>query len=212
MKALQRALMVFLFVPVFTFQVYAGDRPWTLGFTEPYFMSVWVEDSSAVDRTGTLYRSIARGGATGGEPENIKNAGEGWHGVGSKEMPVTGADLPMRIYVRWQSLVERKTYSAWVELPDNARQVMEDALKKPCPSIPLLAGLEPVASVQLGLAPGGVIQVWVRDECRRPIKVARGQATLEPLKDGDGESNNYPELSERSKRYVKEHGIPFGSW
>lgn len=38
-----------------------------------------------------------------------------------------------------------------------------------------------MASVYLGIAPGNVVQVWVRDPCRSPIKVARAQAELEPL-------------------------------
>ncbi len=38
-----------------------------------------------------------------------------------------------------------------------------------------------MASVYLGLAPGGVVQVWVRDSCNHPVKVARAQAEIEPL-------------------------------
>jgi hypothetical protein len=65
------------------------------------------------------------------------------------------------------------------------------------------------ASVRFGLAPGGVVQVWVLDECLRPVKVARGQAEIEPLGPYLGKSGgrHYPQ-SEVSKRYVEKYGIP----
>jgi len=70
-----------------------------------------------------------------------------------------------------------------------------------------------MASIYLGLAPGGVVQVWVRDECHHPIKVARAQAEVEPLGPHLGKSDGhyYPQ-SEKSKRYIEKYGIPYGSW
>ncbi|MOA46497.1 hypothetical protein D3C78_1690200 [compost metagenome] len=69
------------------------------------------------------------------------------------------------------------------------------------------------ASLTLGLAPGGVVQVWVRDSCHDAIKVARAQAEVEPLGPHLGKSNGhyYPQ-SEKSKRYIERYGIPYGSW
>jgi hypothetical protein len=71
-----------------------------------------------------------------------------------------------------------------------------------------------ISSVYLGLAPGGVVQVWVRDECHHPIKVARAQAEIEPLGPSQGKNQGryaYP-VSEKSKRYIEKFGIPYGSW
>lgn len=70
------------------------------------------------------------------------------------------------------------------------------------------------ASIYLGLAPGGIVQVFVRDSCQRPIKVARAQAEIDPLGLSEGRNQGryaYP-ISEKSKRYIEKYGIPFGSW
>jgi hypothetical protein len=71
-----------------------------------------------------------------------------------------------------------------------------------------------MASVYLGLAPGGVVQVWVRDSCHHPVKVARAQAEIEPLGPSQGKNEGryaYP-VSEKAKRYIDKYGIPYGSW
>lgn len=66
----------------------------------------------------------------------------------------------------------------------------------------------------LGLAPGGVVQVWVRDSCNHPVKVARAQAEIEPLGPSQGKNEGryaYP-VSDKAKRYIDKYGIPYGSW
>lgn len=71
-----------------------------------------------------------------------------------------------------------------------------------------------MASVYLGLAPGGVVQVWVRDSCNHPVKVARAQAEIEPLGPSQGKNEGryaYP-VSDKAKRYIDKYGIPYGSW
>ena len=71
-----------------------------------------------------------------------------------------------------------------------------------------------MASVYLGLAPGGVVQVWVRDSCHHPVKVARALAEIEPLGPSQGKNEGryaYP-VNEKSKRYIEKFGIPYGSW
>jgi hypothetical protein len=53
----------------------------------------------------------------------------------------------------------------------------------------------------------------VRDECHRPIKVARARAEVEALGPhlGKSEGHYYPQ-SEVSKRYIQQFGIPYASW
>lgn len=71
-----------------------------------------------------------------------------------------------------------------------------------------------IASLYIGLAPGGVLQAWVKDACRNPIKVARGQAEIEPLGAQQGKNGGryaYP-VSDEAKRYIEKYGIPYGSW
>lgn len=69
------------------------------------------------------------------------------------------------------------------------------------------------ASLILGLAPGGVIQVWSRDSCHKAVKVARGQVQVEPLEPGQGknEGRYTYKISEKAQRYIERYGIPYGS-
>jgi hypothetical protein len=185
---------------------------WELAFTEPNYMKVWVEDSAVEDINGKLFHRTGGGSAAGGEPEDGKESARGWNGVGSSGKPVVGADLPKRIFVRWQSVVEPQTYRAWIDIPEEARDVMRTSTSRRCAKTPDQEARF-MASIYLGLAPGGVVQVWVRDECHHPIKVARAQAEVEPLGPHLGKSDGhyYPQ-SEKSKRYIEKYGIPYGSW
>ncbi|RON43683.1 DUF2931 family protein [Pseudomonas frederiksbergensis] len=186
---------------------------WELTFLEPNYMQVWVEDSSVQDINGKVFLRAGSGTAAGGEPEDGKASARGWVGVGGSGKTVVGADLPKRIFVRWQSIAEQKTYRAWVDIPDEARQLMESSTAQRCPETPEKEARF-MATVYLGLAPGGVIQAWVKDSCYRPIKVARAQAELEPLGPDQGKNDGryaYP-VSEKSKRYINQYGIPYGSW
>ena len=187
--------------------------PWALGFVTPYLMDGWVEDSATVDVDGNLFRRIGSGGAAGGGKNGSKGA-RGWAVKGGgTERDVRDAKLPVRIYVRWQSVVEPQTYQGWIEIPESARQVMRAALRKDCQQFPETASILKIASVRLGLAPGGVVQIWVLDECMHPVKVARGQAEIEPKGPDLGLSGgSYFPQSEASKRYVEKYGIPYGSW
>ena len=187
--------------------------PWALGFVTPYLMGGWVEESATVDVDGNFYRRIGSGWAAGGGKNGTKGA-RGWAVKGGgTERNVRDAKLPVRIYVRWQSVVEPQTYQGWIEIPESARQVMRAALRKDCQQFPETASILKIASVRLGLAPGGVVQIWVLDECMHPVKVARGQAEIEPKGPYLGQSGGhyYPQ-TESSKRYVEQYGIPYGSW
>ena len=195
----------------------AGSDPksgsWELAFTEPYYMKVWVEDSAVEDINGKLFRRTGSGTAAGGEPETGEESARGWHAGGAAAKPVIGADLPKRIYVRWQSIAESQTYRVWIDVPEEARQLMWASVNQRCPETPDEQASYS-ASIYLGLAPGGVVQVFVRDSCHRPVKVARAKAEIEPLGPGQGKNQGryaYP-VSEKAKRYIDKFGIPYGSW
>lgn len=176
-------------------------------------MKVWVEDTSVEDIKGRAFMHTGGGSASGGQPEDGTASAQGWHGVGSNGKAVVGADLPKRIYVRWQSIVEPQTYKAWVDIPEEARQLMLESVNQRCAKTPEQKGRYN-ASLYLGLAPGGGVQVWVRDSCHHPVKVARAQAEVEPLGPSQGKNQGryaYP-VSEKSKRYIERFGIPYGSW
>ena len=186
---------------------------WELGITEPRYMTVWVEDTAVEDIRGRTFLHTGSGSASGGQPEDGTESAKGWHGVGSSAKAVVGADLPKRIYVRWQSIVEPQTYRVWVDIPEEARQLMLTSVNQRCAKAPEQTATY-ISSVYLGLAPGGVVQVWVRDSCHHPVKVAGAQAEIEPLGPSQGKNRGryaYP-VNEKAKRYIEKFGVPYGSW
>lgn len=86
---------------------------------------------------------------------------------------VNGADLPRRIYVRWQSLAEPQTYRVILQIPEHIQELMRERLDPPCPAS------EYREALTLGLAPGGVVRGWVMSTCGRPIEVLHAQAEIE---------------------------------
>lgn len=186
---------------------------WELGFVEPDYMKVWVEDSSVLDIKNMMFFRVGGKSAAGGEPEDGAESARGWGAVSGSGMPVTGADLPRMIFVRWQSISEQKTYKGFVEIPEEARQLMVKSTHQRCPETPERTARY-MATLYVGLAPGGVLQAWVRDSCHRPIKVAHAQGDIEPLGPQQGKHGDryaYP-VSEKAKRYIEKFGIPYGSW
>lgn len=187
---------------------------WSLEFVAPHYMTGWVEASVVEDVQGKLFNHGSAGVIGSGDYGNKREVGRGWPSglAGSGIRGVAGADLPKRIYVRWQSVVDRRTYQAWIEIPEQARTMMYESTHRRCPETPDRK-VSQIASLHLGLAPGGVIQAWVRDQCHEPVKVARGKAEIELLGPHLGKSNgNYYPQPEASKRYVDRFGIPYGSW
>ena len=69
-------------------------------------------------------------------------------------------------------------------------------------------------SLTLGLAPGGVIRVWVQDNCSNNVLVGHGQAQIEPLGpyQGSNQGRYAEKIDKNSERYVERWGIPYGSW
>ena len=186
---------------------------WELGITEPRYMTVWVEDTAVEDIRGRTFLHTGSGSASGGQPEDGTESAKGWHGVGSSAKAVVGADLPKRIYVRWQSIVEPQTYRVWVDIPEEARQLMLTSVNQRCAKAPEQTATY-ISSVYLGLAPGGVVHVWVSDSCHHPVKVAGAQAEIEPLGPSQGKNRGryaYP-VNEKAKRYIEKFGVPYGSW
>jgi len=192
------------------------DNQWSLEFTAPIYMTGWVEASLVEDINGQLF-DHGTGGVIGTGSVDYGTATElarGWpRALGGRFRGVIGADLPKRVFVRWQSVVEPQTYRAWVDIPQEARQIMHNSTHRRCPETPERTALY-TAVLHLGLAPGGTVQVWARDECNNPVKVARAQAEVEPLGPSQGLTDGryaYP-ISENSKRYIEKYGIPYGSW
>ncbi len=190
-----------------------GSDWWGLAFNEPDYMKVWVEDSSVLDIQNRTFFKAGGSTAAGGEPEDGTESARGWGTVNGSAIPVTGADLPKLIFVRWQSLSEQKTYKGFIAIPEEARRLMVQSTHQRCPETPDRAARY-MASLYVGLAPGGVLKAWVRDSCHRTVEVAHAQGEPEPLGAQQGKNGGryaYP-VSEKAKRYIEKHGIPFGSW
>jgi hypothetical protein len=186
---------------------------WELVFVEPNYMKVWVEDSSVQDINDKVFSKAGKSTAASGEPDIGTESARGWGAVTGSGMPVTGADLPKRISVRWQSITEQKTYRGFIDIPEEARRLMVASTHQRCSKTPDKTARF-MASLYVGLAPGGVLQAWVKDSCRDPIKVARGQGDIEPLGAQQGKNGGryaYP-VSDKAKLYVEKYGIPYGSW
>ena len=189
------------------------DDSWNMTFEGPAYMQGWVELRAVEDINGRLMSWQGGGGIGGDEPGLDKEYARGWGNVGGSIFPMTGADLPKRIFVRWQSIVEQKTYKGWVEIPEYAREIMRGSTARRCPSWPDHEA-NYMAAAYIGLAPGGAIRVWVENNCGDNILVARAQAEIEPLGPSQGLNQGryaYP-ISEPSKRYIERYGVPYGSW
>ncbi|HCL76092.1 DUF2931 family protein [Stutzerimonas nitrititolerans] len=215
MEGTTKALLIAFFLPLVSCansEQYAGDLPypyWRLGFLAPDYMEVWVETADVEDIRGERFFHVGSGiVAVRTPPENQGHAagwGErvGW-GAGRH---VNGADLPKRIYVRWQSMAEPQTYRVILDIPERARQLMSERLDPPCRTS------EYRHALALGLAPGGIVRGWVMSTCGKPIEVLRAQAEIEPKGPYRGESNGkHRPLSDSAKAYIEKHGIPYGSW
>lgn len=192
-----------------------GHPWWSLEFVAPIYMTGWVEASMVEDVRGKLINHGSAGAIGNGNYGFEKELARGWPNAlaGSGIRGVTGADMPVRVYVRWQSVVEQQTYRAWIEIPEEARQIMRNSIDRRCPQRPEQEANH-FATLHLGLAPGGVVQVWARDECSIPIKVARAQAELEPLGPSQGRTDGrYAyKIKDNTQQYIDKYGIPYGSW
>lgn len=189
---------------------YPGDLPyryWRLGFLAPDHMEAWVETADVEDIKGRRFLHVGSGTVSVHLPIDGSGNANGWHETWGKGRHVAGANLPKRIYVRWQSMAEPQTYQVILDIPERARQLMSERLDPPCRSS------EYRHALALGLAPGGVVRGWVMSTCGEPIEILRAQAEVEPKGPYEGKSNgNHRPLSEVSKAYIEKNGIPYGSW
>ncbi|MCP1607619.1 DUF2931 domain-containing protein [Pseudomonas citronellolis] len=191
----------------------AGDLPyryWRLGFLAPDYMEVWVETADVEDTRGRFFPHMGGGTVSISTPENLEGNAKGWGprvGWGGGRY-VDGADLPKRIFVRWQSLAEPQTYRVTVDIPERARQLMVERLDPPCPYSAYREALT------IGLAPGGVVRAWVKSTCGESIEILRAQAEVEPKGPSQGKTDGKYALplEPASKAYIEKHGIPYGSW
>lgn len=187
---------------------------WRLGFYAPSYMEVWIETADVIDVQGNVYKRAMSGNAEMLKPSNNTGDPKGWParpGWG-KGKYVMRADLPKKIYVRWQSLVEPKTYKMAIDIPESTREIMRKGEKAFCAADgKWITGYR--KAIVVGLAPGGIAKVWVVGPCLTPIEVTRVQAEVDPRGPYEGESGGeHRPLSAVSKAYVEKFSVPYGSW
>lgn len=189
-------------------------KAWHLGFSAPNYMEVWIETADVIDTRGQVYRRAMSGVSAIQTPPNNSGHPKGWPkrpGRG-KGKYVTGAELPKKIYVRWQSLAEQKTYQVSIDVPESTREIMRKQETVYC----AFDGREINEyrdALVIGLAPGGIAKVWILGSCLPPIEVTRVQAEIDLRGPYEGKSDGkYYNLSDISRRHIEEFGIPYGSW
>jgi len=185
---------------------------WYLGFLAPNYMEVWLEQANISDVNGLIFPRAMGGVVAMGQPESLSATAKGWpKRIGSgKGRYMTGLDLPYVVSLRWQSMVEPQTYHAAFLIPDWARKKMVERIPGQCPSGYHFDYRE---ALTIGLAPGGVVKVWIMGPCLDPIEVMTLQAEIEPKGPYGGKSGGkYRPLSPVVKSYVDKYGVPYGSW
>ncbi|MGF6154179.1 DUF2931 family protein [Pseudomonas fluorescens] len=194
---------------------------WSLNFFAPDYMEVWIETADVVDINEHVFRGKGSGipsfvyprPLSKGIPTDFRGKPAGWHeNPGGKGKRVIGADLPRLVYVRWQSLAEPQTYEAYIEIPESARTTMLKGERAFCGADgKWITDYRKLLIV--GLAPGGIAKVYLGGPCLKSTEVTRVQGTINPEGPYGGTSNGkHRPLSEESKAYIDQFGIPYGSW
>lgn len=191
----------------------ASDRPnlpyptWYIGLGAPRHMEVWVESVDVVDRRNLAFERV-HGGVVA-----YNNRTEGWWEGGGKMKPINNVDLPNLIFVRWQSLVEPQVYKLRITIP----QWVRDEMVKPQRTVCVHSTQEVTRfrhDISIGLAPGGIVKVWVGGPCLKGKEIGRFVGVVERKGPSQGQTEGrfYRAPSEAARAYIEQHGIPYESW
>ena len=179
---------------------------WYVGFAAPKHMEVWVETVDVLDKRGLAFFRVHGGVAS------YTGKVEGWHQGASGGKPINNVDLPDKLLLRWQSLAEPQTYKIKIQIPQWVREEMVRPERVLCPWNQQWK-TDYREMITLGMAPGGIVKVWIGGSCLGFTEVGRYQAEVEPLGPYRGASKGkYIPLEPENKAYVEQHGIPYGSW
>ncbi|OEC37870.1 hypothetical protein A7D27_24265 [Pseudomonas sp. 1D4] len=180
---------------------------WYIGVGAPRHMEVWVESVDVVDRRNLAFERVHGGVAA------YNNRAEGWWEGGGKMKPINNVDLPNLIFVRWQSLVEPQVYKLRITIPQWVREEMVKPQRTIC-----VHSTEKETqyrdSISIGLAPGGIVKVWLMGPCLKGKEVGRFVGVVERKGPSQGQTEGrfYRAPSEAARTYIEQHGIPYDSW
>ena len=177
-----------------------------VGLAAPRHMEVWVESVDVLDQRGFAFFRVNAGVA------GYTRKPEGWHKGGGASKPVNNVDLPERIFLRWQSLAEQKTYKIGVVIPQWVRDGMVKPHRLYCePAKQFMTQYRD--TINLGMAPGGIVKVWYGGGCLGYTEIGRFQATVEPLgPHKNGTHRYFRGPNPEAQAYIDQHGIPYGTW
>ena len=179
---------------------------WYVALAAPQHMEVWVETVDVLDQRGLAFFDV-HGGVAGSTRQ-----AEGWGNGGGSMKPVNNVDLPQRIFLRWQSLVEPQAYKIRIPIPQWVRDEMVKPERVFCQGSKKWK-VDYRDSITLGMAPGGIVKVWVGGACLDDKEVGRFQAEIEPRGPYlNGKGIYYRAPNPEAQAYIDQHGIPYGSW
>ncbi|WP_282371807.1 DUF2931 family protein [Pseudomonas sp. PS02290] len=179
---------------------------WYVGFAAPRHMEVWVEGVDVLDQRGYVFFNVHAGVA------GYTRKPEGWHKGTSGGKPINNVDLPEQILLRWQSLVEPQAYKISIRIPQWVRDEMVTPQRVYCRS-----SKESIDdyrfAITLGMAPGGIVKVWVGGPCLGFKEVGRFQAQVEPRGPYMNDKGLYYRApNPAAQAWIDQNGIPYGSW
>lgn len=179
---------------------------WNIGFAAPKHMEVWIETVDVLDRRGLAFFRVHGGVAS--YTGNVK----GWHQGVSGGKPINNVDLPDQLFLRWQSLVEPQAYKIKITIPQWVRDEMITPQHVLCEWNRQWKN-DYRKMITLGMAPGGIVKVWVGGACLDFKEIGRFQAEVEsrgPYLNNKGLFYRAPNRA--AQAWIDQHGIPYGSW
>ncbi|BCA29346.1 hypothetical protein PtoMrB4_33230 [Metapseudomonas otitidis] len=180
---------------------------WYIGAGAPRYMEARVESMDVVDRRNLAFERVYSG-VVGYAAKT-----EGWWSGGGAMKPVNNVDLPNIIFVRWQSLVEPQVYKLRIDIPEWVREEMLAPRAEYC-SVTKQVDTSYRKMISIGLAPGGIVKVWVGGACLPFKEVGRFVGVVEPRGTHKGDRGGHFTLkpSAAARAYIEQHGIPYDSW
>ena len=179
---------------------------WYVSLVAPRHMEVWVESVDVLDQRDLAFYRVHGGGAS------YTGTVRGWPTEGGGGKPVNNVDLPKTIHLRWQSLVEPQAYKIRIDIPQWVRDEMVKPQKVFCAWDQKKVTLYP-QTISLGMAPGGIVKVWVGAGCITDKEVGRFQAEVEPRGPYLNDKGLYYRApNPAAQAWIDQHGIPYGSW
>jgi len=192
---------------------------WGIAVFAPEHMEVWIESVDVIDQRGLVFEQVYAGVGSIGNPPHKNGQPTGWQKTpGGSSKSISGVDLPEFIFVRWQSLVEPQTYNVRIKVPEWVREAMVTKKQPVCPwqsdwgkNLPSFGYYD---NITIGLAPGGIAKVWLSGGCLETLEIGRFEGAVSKKGPSQGKNEGryaYPP-SQEAEAYIKQFGIPYGSW